>query len=508
MKPQPGISRPSSFLAHLIVAALFLVGIGAAFAARAPYLLNSDALYLPSLFSSIRSGQDLRLFSFPPSPYLFPDLLIHFLCVVLAPSLIWAAVFVAVLQVALFCLAALRLGKHIGIELSGAEITFILAPFAAWLFVESQFDFPIFMMSLLSAHHFGIVLLTLWSLCALFSRQKLLFAVCVALGVISDPLFLPLFVVPIACALFLTNLEIADRKTSLKPALLAASLLGALAYYCLRHFFYFVTLPPTDASRLSAMAQAARELSSDLLQDPLLIPAYAFGVLASVGALLKRPTANIKLLCTTLLLLVAASFLAPILLAFYRNGAERYLMPGAILSALTGQLIAARSLQGRKVYLSFVGAAYVVAAVPFLPYKAMSLSSSELVPPIVRCLDARLSDLSAKRGLGDYWLAKQVSYLSSVGLKVDEVRSDFAPFDHLNNLEQFLNPATGKGWDYDFIIMRRLDVGRATELFGKPDFSFLCGRSAIWVYRAPRHLDDLEREVQARIAELSAGKKF
>ena len=218
----------------LVTLALSLLGVIQLTRAAAEQLgqLNSDQLYLPSLYRDIFVDHgSLRDWALPPAPSFFPDLVLYAIAERLTGAIGLALALAVCAQFALVVALAWLLFRTIGAAPRPPVRDLMLS---ALLLLVLLSDHPMRHDFFSVAHHGGVLAVGL-GVAALWSRRQgewrrrdgASMALLVFLGAVSDLIFLPQFLLPLCGAAFV--LVVSGRvaiRVALQP--LVAAVLGLL----------------------------------------------------------------------------------------------------------------------------------------------------------------------------------------------------------------------------------------------------------------------------------------
>jgi hypothetical protein len=486
-------------------------------------LFSSDALFHANLYQDIfRDEYELRGWTTPPGTFFFPDMLLLFPCMFLFKELVPALLAYALLQFSLLILSQIYLFR---VLLPGAESVLsvrILTPFAGatiLLLAGMELDLGVFQTLLLSAHHAGALIVSVFCLAILIrllqGKNKtlslvLLFILC-TLGMASDSLFAVQFPLPAAltCVVFM-NRETRTRMISISILLLATISTGVHGLkYFMREARWFISLDYNIVPGVLAGIRKNTTFIADCAHffdlfaaslHPGLIGFWSiwFVVILSLsswslvdrwrkgeGAGGKEPPRHAFYLVFQVLLMFSNLGAALSVSVFADQAfAPRYLLPVYVAPFFTGVYLLvyffrpANQDRLRRTVLPFLIAPIIVAAT-FI--SSSPLAFADYRPRIAVCIDAHAESYKLKYGLSDYWNAKPITLFSRKALRVYPVAEGY-PHAKLR-ANNFL-------WYYgkeerptpDFIVLDRLNRQVLLEKLGSPAHILYCDESEIFVY--------------------------
>ena len=514
---------------------------------------NADALYLPSLYADLSSGNSLSTWNLPPASYAFPDLLLYAAIKPFAPSLQGALVGYGMAQFLLFtlgvsCLAAQALPRSYGwaryslVALMG--VLFLL--FNGRLAFYSQAIF-------ISAHHFGVLLVmpfVLAILCKLVTDARPSRRLLLALGALSfltsasDGLYLFQVTVPLVGSLGLLYLlrQVSKRRALfLVAALSLPSLAGPLMIaaaasrnstarsYIFRPQLFplsllqlfrdfleigrqkpvhtllvigFLLLCAFVVARLLQQVAAKRSTVSSTI-SPTISPTVDPAVRPAVDPTVRPVDA---LLASYGLLSFVISFAMILGAGLYTNyHSFRYFLPFLIVPAFWAfpfVLKLPKRLDPAWLKWTVPLLALLVTLPSLSKLGGVQATRQALIDPYypadIACIDEQSARLGLRDGVAQYWQARPLSMLSQHGLNVVQVNRDLSPYLWINNTAWYnIQP--------EFVVVdltqpvdhpSRLDEALLVERFGQPDTTFECEESRVLVYtRAESELRTLFADV-------------
>jgi hypothetical protein len=480
---------------------------------------TSDALIIPSFARDLFAQRPLDGWEMSVHPYLVPDMALFVLVMALVRDLNWAVVLFGVAQLLLLACGLLLLQRRT-FGVARLPQTLSLCALALFSLLVGSSREPALLFALISAHHFGVIVLIPFGLCLLLAALQserpsayrttlallLLFTM---LASLSEFLFMVQFVAPAVGVTLLWAL-LARQPMRRAVAVGAGLVIAALAGNWVRQLLAsadklqlytedagWANVPQTWA-RLAAWAGATA-------MDAPLLAAYWISSCVALLTVLgwtvvqvrrggEEPAGRVALIAGVL----AASMLTSLAAVLYTGNFEdkfstRYLLPLLVLPLLTGwPLFLGYWLGGREdrvnpwVYRGLVASALgLIAATLFMGRWTGLAASTAQQDPFVACLQREAAQRNIRRGLAEYWQAMSTSVLSGGELELVQVKADLTPYVWYNNRRWYEGA-------FEFVVIDRaapahlrLDETRMVQKFGEPAERFTCGESDIFVYNRP-----------------------
>ncbi|MFM8268806.1 MAG: hypothetical protein ACKN9V_01345 [Pseudomonadota bacterium] len=489
---------------------LGLVGFGniiVAYLADHPFraaLFNSDALYLPTVFSDLFSmGGKLSQWYLTPAPYFFPDYLLFLPAYFLGPTPFWQILAFSLLQT----LATFLILSYLINQISGS-VSYNSSLLITTTFILLALAFPgPFSFLFVSAHHFGIflaslLLLSLW-LAGLrtqkrISRSELFFvSILIFVSSVSDNLFLIQFTLPFLVTIFVQQKTVKD--SSQKSYLLffyslTSSIMGSVLYkkivtHPTRYDVVFDFKEP-----LSNMMRVFTVFWAEIEKNPLLgffLMGYFVIVFFCLRQILVKP--KFFLVPSHLIWLVffalSENIFTLMTFACTAMGPEtRYLIPSFFYPVII-VLIYANSLFKSRF-------AFVTLAISGLLCIWMGCESLALIrqngirnfyyPTDIYCIDKALMKHGARAGVAQYWDAKYIQTFSRTNLLLAQHMGDLSEMRWITT-SRYFQPK------YDFAIVSKnatqgyvLSETKLIKLNGLPKEEVSCGERTLYVYEPGR----------------------
>ncbi|WP_226648833.1 hypothetical protein [Microbulbifer variabilis] len=463
------------------------------------YLFNSDALYLPTLFSDIfANGGSTKDWFLTPAPYFFPDYPMFLLAYLVGPTPYSQIIVFALLQIFLTFLAVwlvVRIFAGVNSILTVSTILVILI----WLALSAGEPFALL---LHSAYHYG-AFLSVILLSALWikftdedkSRKKVLFFLLIAVityaTALSDNLLLVHFVAPLIATQVL--MSIAERDFSLKnkiPLMLVAicSFLGSISY---KWVVENQTRYPTNIGidKLSSNLKDIFELFQSTIMDN---PVYGFifflyigVVLHSFITLIRGEVENFKLSWLAIFsFLSLCATLVAVLLITNLPVTSRYFIPVLSWPVIVVFIFLKIRLQDNFVSIAVVTSLLAILYMTWTSHQLIKQNGfkGEYYPEEISCIDNALEKEDLYNGISQYWDAKYLQTFSRLDLSVAQY------FDNLSEMHWITSRKYFKQ-TYDFAIISedasppyKISSEALTRLNGAPQLVKTCGSKLVFIY--------------------------
>lgn len=469
------------------------------------HLFNSDALYLPTLFSDLflNNGQ-IKDWFLTPAPYFFPDYP-AFMLAFLIGSTPYSQIFLfAITQTALTFFAIWLVASvtaKVNSFLAASTGLIILI----WLALSAGDPFVLI---LTSAFHYGAFLSAIFLVALWFkfnnenqskkrSRLFLLMAAITYLTALSDNLFLVQFIAPFIAAQIFT--AIAGRDSSLKnkiPSITLAtcSLFGSISYKWAveNHARY-----PKDIGidkLYSNLKDIYELLHSATIDNPafgLIFLLYIGIVISSFAKIMggEGKDSNLSWLAIFSFLSFCAT-LGAMSLVTNLPIASRYL-----ISALSWPVIVVVIFLSCRLCDHFSNIAIAISLLILAP---MSWSSYHTImsngidkqyyPEEISCIDDALEKENIHNGIAIYWDAKYLQNFSRLNLNVAQHFSNLGEMHWITSKEYFRQY-------YDFAVIsesatplnkiaseNKISSEALTRINGTPNSVKSCGSKLVFIY--------------------------
>lgn len=533
------------------LAAAWLLLAGAASLLRFKTVLQSDSLFLDSLFTDLfQHGGRWAEWKLIQAPAFVPDMLLYLLAYPLLPDAASRIFFVSVAQVLLLALAGLWCARQICPQLSRAAQTALLLVLAFVTLVAAQSNMWLYFYS--TNNHLGATLFGLLGIGLLLRQLEqptrrgaaLLVALMVAAQV-STKLFALSFVAPLALMLALALVWLPrgqdwarawrGQAWRLLGALLAAQVLSAIVTALL------IVNKPSEGHRsmspdsagnaLKLFLQATRDAFArdnhwtQALAILLLLVLLYLGVAALRSLQLRRDSDSLALrwpqpdaapgrrLATTALFL--ATLLPVNVIGSVLSGgfvdpfAYRYFIFPLVLAVLLAVILLDQRHR-QRVALWHAGALLLAATV--LAGTVQTTRRHVPQPDVARlaadCLSAtEVNGFRLQAGVGDYWNGAAVSYYLPRHNPVLVTLNDAVPLFWVSTLGPLLRPQAYPAHQHsNFVLLRNADAGGQFDYtehtIGKrlppPSRVHACpaAQLQIWLYDGPE-LDQAVARIKA-----------
>lgn len=455
-----------------------------------PYLVIEDFLSNPASFFTWRHS---------PSPYVFPDMVIAAALVVLPLSTKWMGILYGTALLTGYILAAGSLiGRATNLDSRDAGFLFalcLLIVVVAANALGGQLS-PWLLPSLFAPFiHTGALLVTLIAMILLerilrvpgSAAAKALLLLLVLVTSFSDALFMVWFVLPALIVLWLR----ARACQSTPPRALMVSLFGtaAIAIAAERIFHGIKAGKPL---RLDTIMRATETLWNSAL-DAVTRPDWVFACLLAVTAAIlwsgvvslrrtyrRRAMPFADALAIFLATSITLGVLAPVLTSYFQEQSHwRYLLFLPLFAILKMALLLSGLIAPMQIGRALVAFAMMAATALMIPAAYSAAAAPEPRTGLERCLDAQ----GLTTGLGDYWIAKRLMFLSGRRFHIVQLKWDGRPDTYNYNRDWFSRRADdGSAIEPNFIIIRGLVAERIRDKFGAPGNTLPCAGTEIWLY--------------------------
>lgn len=452
----------------------------------------------------------------PPHLYLVPDVVSMFALFRLMPDPGWAFATYAVLYLAAMLAVLSWIGRLTGGRANDAWAAGGTSV-AAWILLHEPFPYRVSTDALFPGYHGGALLLgLLLTGCVLHvvsSRPprvlvSIAIALVIGLGVPSDLLLVPHFLVPLAVAVGVAAWRHWIPHDRVAP-LVRPAVVGVAIAIAIRQLLDVTGVVWVGAGVSHVLVDPIGPSVQRFLADvPTLVREERWSMIVGVAwlaftawAALRTASADgdardavgrWRLLSLTIVLSMPASVAATVLNGRYedlyllRHFLPAMLLPGLLVSSpLWWRDGAAHAARGRV--FAVVAAACVLASAAG---EATMLTPASLrfpYPESVRCIDDVATRIGARSGLGDYWSAKVVRELSRKGVEVNQIDGRLARFEWMTNPDWFAttNGPTRRPPQYAFVIANNLPVDLVVATFGEPAERVDCAGLQVLVYGRP-----------------------
>lgn len=488
--------------------------------------LSSDTVYLVTLYRDLfvdRYG--LKGWQLTPAPYFFPDMPLLFFCLEIAPDVGLAYVLYAILFYGGAAIAVARILAMVGRR----SLAWRLAPVPFLVLIAFQdcsvnrslatyLFFPSF--------HAGTLFTGLW----LIERALVLairgirvgpcfvYLILAVLGVLSDRLLIPQFLVPILLALMVPALKHRPlwKLVGILTGLTIAACSTVWLFMPLLHQGYFGFTVP-KLGYFNAGNQLSDELAGRIVSDlaryvwinerAFLILLMVFTVVLITAPLWFKSVyqrlpdepnsrRTVVIVCgmvwlVSLFSLVVNAMALPAVGLWFGLSERRFFLPQYVFPAFALMMLGyvvngmiPRSLRwAGGIVLVMLGVVTLGPEIATLRLDGFRLS----YPENVQQLDRLAGDLGLRYGYGDYWSAKSLTVHSRRGLRIAQVYSNLNRHFEISNANWFTRDAIDlqRFPTYQYIVMNGLDRNTVQQRFGDPALAAFCGDLEVWVYNRP-----------------------
>lgn len=481
---------------------LSLANIFASYVSGSPiqsHLFNSDALYLPTLFSDIfQNNGRIKDWFLTPAPYFFPDYPAFMLAYLIGSTPYSQIILFALIQTTLtffaiwFVASVTTKVNSFLAATTGLVVLISLALSAGEPFV----------LILNSAYHYGafisaIFLVALWikfnneDQSKKRSRLFLLMAAITYVTTLSDNLFLVQFIAPFIAAQILTAIAGRDFsfKNKIPPILLAiCSLLGSISYkWAVENQTRYPTAIGID--KLSSNLKDIYELLHSAIIDN---PAFGLIFLLYIGIVLnsfiqlmrgEREGSELSWLAIFSFLSFCAT-LGAVSLVTNLPITSRYLIPALSWPVIVVFIFLSYRLRDHFSNLAIAISLLILAPMSWSSYHSMMSNGIEkqYYPEEISCIDNALEKENLHNGIAQYWDAKYLQNFSRLNLNVAQ------HFDNLGEMYWITSKEYFKQY-YDFAIISesaappyKISSEALTRINGTPKSVKSCGSKLVFMY--------------------------
>jgi hypothetical protein len=534
---------------------------------------NSDNLYCASFCRDVLAGRTLRGWHLPGAPYLFPDIALLLPCQALSDNVVvvfaaYGLAFYGLLAAALAWLGRQAgLGRRPAVAAAGAGTLLLAATLLGEVY------YPRAVLASHPGNHLGAILLGLALLGLLAGAVRrgrwglapaALLVAGGGLGGVSDKLLFVQFLAPAGLALLLlaARRAVPLRLAALTAGLLAAALVLALAlraglaglgFHLLRveGDFGDPLRPEMGVCLRTLWASISRQTTLHVLGPVYLAAALVLALVSPRGVADQKaegrrqkaetrgrgsefssrgpsscllPSAYCLLpsgpgpapafVGLTLLLIPACNLAAVVAAGMTTNPAlDRYVLACYLLPFLTlGLLLRLLPWRPARAGAALLGVWACAAAVWHAGRLLPGVSPQEFAvanPPLARALVELAGRRGPLYGLGSFWAARHLTYLTGGRAVVACVHDATGPWFHADNPDRFLHPDPRdlRLPEYRFVVVAGekgqgmdLDPVVAEHVFGTPRRRLAVDGREIWLYDRLEH-EALRRFLLARLAE-------
>ncbi len=471
--------------------------------------INSDTLYLPSIFRDIFiDSSGLKGWNLNAAPNFFPDFLIYSAINFVFTDFRVAALIYSLLQILIIALlfnAILKaLSKDVGYaHLTVTNLLLLLFPLSALISGDFIFTFYIYSIS----YHTGAFIMAMVSLLitlrALNMQGKwnlMLLAISVFLGVFNDKLFIPAFVFPLVAVIpYLFDNEKRAIARQLLITTISFTVISLVAFWGIKKLG-FISIISTDWKMFNfsniipsfnvMFTQYANYIKNGTVSGVVIIltlfvfivlSAYLFPILRQIHRDVKGRS-RVRLSTQNAFALFAWFFIPVVVFTPVING--NYFSP-AILRfnihayyfgvLLTGFLLFLL-FRNRKGVANLSGVSVVIALVLLVSIYNKRKTDVSLQPLLgyyperIACIDSVALETQCKYGIATYWDAKLTTMLSKQGVRLYHVFPDLKIWYHVTNKNWYYKQGKGIHANPKFrlIVMNGFDSTKVVQVLGRP----------------------------------------
>lgn len=471
--------------------------------------INSDTLYLPSIFRDIFiDSSGLKGWNLNAAPNFFPDFLIYSAINFVFTDFRVAALIYSLLQILIIALlfnAILKaLSKDVGYaHLTVTNLLLLLFPLSALISGDFIFTFYIYSISYHTGAFIMAMVSLLISLRALNMQGKwnlMLLAISVFLGVFNDKLFIPAFVFPLVAVIpYLFDNEKRAIARQLLITTISFTVISLVAFWGIKKLG-FISIISTDWKMFNfsniipsfnvMFTQYANYIKNGTVSGVVIIltlfafivlSAYLFPILRQIYRDVKGRS-RVRLSTQNAFALFAWFFIPVVVFTPVINGS--YFSP-AILRfnihayyfgvLLTGFLLFLL-FRNRKGVANLSGVSVVIALVLLVSIYNKRKTDVSLQPLLgyyperIACIDSVALETQCKYGIATYWDAKLTTMLSKQGVRLYHVFPDLKIWYHVTNKNWYYKQGKGIHANPKFrlIVMNGFDSSKVVQVLGRP----------------------------------------
>lgn len=471
--------------------------------------INSDTLYLPSIFRDIFiDSSGLKGWNLNAAPNFFPDFLIYSAINLVFPDFRLAGLIFSILQVltiALLFNAILKtLSKDIGYaHLTVTNLLLLLFPLSALISGDFVFTFYIYSIS----YHTGAFIMAMVSL--LFTLRALqmqgkwnvqLLAVFVFLGAFNDKLFIPAFVFPLVAVIpYLFDNEKRSIARQLLITTISSTAISIVAFLVIKRLG-FISIISTDWK---------------MFNFSNIIPSFNVMFTQYANYIKNGSVSGVVIILTLFVFIVLSAYLVPILRQIYRGikGGSRirlsiqdafalfawFFIPIVVFTPVINGSYFSPAILRFNIHAYYFGILLVGfllflfwgSGKGFAMLSALSVIISLVLlasvyskrridinfdtllkyyPERVASIDSFASETRSYYGIATYWNAKLPSMLSTEGVRIYHVFPDLKIWYHVTNRNWYYKEGKGVHANPKFrmIVMNGFDSTKVVQTLGQP----------------------------------------
>ena len=414
---------------------------------------NADALYLNVLFENLSNGGRIVDWHLTPAPYFFPDYLVFSLPFILFEETSLRITSNAVMQILLVALAFGWVLRNAGFEnsfrlggIAGLTLT-LLSLFAGgpWVY------------SMISAHHFGVILTGLLILPFLMKHLSLgkafsinglaVFLLAGFIG-LSDKISVPQIILPLTVAILVWKL--------LSKSLNVSALIAALLPFCgalvgMLSYPIIVSFDKSAHTKVTISFAQLETYLTHLPEQPLFLHMSVFFlVIACLCLVASHILFSPKIRDDFKILLVfffCYSVIGNVASMFLLDGialSSRYFIPAFVFPILMPLILIGSFAYISNIFLIGLITITLISLTSF--QNAQSNSTMDLHLADIACIDRHIYGRKFKKGASSYWDAKEFQSYT---------RHDITVAQYTPNLEKYkwITANSFYSTTYDFVIV-------------------------------------------------------
>lgn len=458
------------------------------------FYLNTDCLYLPSLFKDVLvDGNSPRGWSLTPAPYFFPDMPVYFLIYAIVQNVAWSVVIFSFIQLLLIEIFFYKVMVLISGDKPKSKYILLLSCFTLQLFlVAGAISGEPFTAQMIinSASHLGVALSSLITFYLFFtylnnSKKKYLSltAIMIVLSIVSDRIFVVQTVIPILCVAVYFSFKRKDYFLLLM--ILGSSIVGWISFQVVRRYIIYI---PYEATPPYSLSQSINNFMGGFKFILRHFTVHGFILVFHLVVLVVSPFAvfripkNQRVMYFGLVITAVLSFVFPILYGFI-NAIDtfRYLMYSYILCLLIAPMIIGLFLESKILKgIAIVITIFYSGFIAVWTSRSMSLNSLnaflQFKPDYIELVDENSSKL--KNGISDYWTSKQFYQFSNKDYRVVSVHNHSEAFVWQANKKWFV----GKNGSTPLVFNFSFDL-KVDDIVGPPIDSVTIPNHSLYIYQ-------------------------
>lgn len=470
------------------------------------YLYDSDALYLPSLFSDILNhGGRIADWYLTPAPYFFPDYVLYFPAFSLSGDIYTSILLFSLIQISVLFLALDYLLEAV---LEGRQflLSSVATTLLVWLSVNGGVPF-VFVLS--SAFHFSVVisavvLAGLWlRICDADDLPKAKWTIAAAcllsfLLSLSDDLFLAQALAPFLGALAVFGLcsrAMLARRCIAAAGPMVFGILGSLSYRWIvanpTRYRPKIDIQGIPTKLLETYSVFAEVIARCPMAGAMFITCavlVAWWLWAAIG---RRGIDQASIKVVWLMVFALLSSVSAVLVVLMSGGivaTSRYYIPAFVWPVIVGVVLVGTSAKYRLVQFSALIAALAAVSLVAGAWSRQRENplASGYYPDEIACIDRALAAAGLRHGIAGYWDAKHIQAFS---------RQNITLAQYTERLDEFRWITSGAFFrsSYDFAIIsenepssekipRQILIATA----GAPEQEVTCGERTLLIYGRDR----------------------